>query len=124
MEENKNLKTYESGMLREDKGYKIDFTLAVDGPMFERYAIHMTNGAKVHGARNWMQAKGVAELIDFQAGAFRHMVQYIRGDTDEDHAAAIIFNLNGAELCKEKLRRASLEANAKETLNALRKTQG
>jgi len=122
--ENTNLKAYESGMVREDKGYKIDFTLAVDGPMFERYAYHMTKGAKVHGARNWMQAKGVKELIDFEAGAFRHMVQWLRGDTDEDHAAAVIFNLNGAELCKEKLRQASLEASTKVPLSALQKNEG
>jgi hypothetical protein len=25
------------------------------------------------------------------------MVQYLRGDVDEDHASAVVFNLNGAE---------------------------
>ena len=99
----RKLKEYESGMVREDKSDKIDYSLAMDGPMFERYAKHMTNGAKIHGARNWMCASGTRELMDFRAAAVRHLYQWLRGDFSEDHAAAVIFNLNGAELVKERL---------------------
>lgn len=31
------------------------------------------------------------------------MMQWINGETDEDHAAAIIFNIAGAEHVKSKL---------------------
>jgi hypothetical protein len=34
------------------------------------------------------------------------MFQWFRGDSDEDHAAAVIFNINGFEYVKEKLREA------------------
>lgn len=94
---------YDSGMVRDTADDKIDWTLAIDGPMFKRYAIHLTKGAKKYAARNWMQASGQAELDRFRESAFRHFIQWFQGDIDEDHAAAIYFNVNGAEFVKERL---------------------
>lgn len=88
---------FESGMVRDVTEGKIRFDLVYDGPMFERWAKHLTLGAQKYDARNWMQAAGKAERERFRESAFRHFIQWYRGDTDEDHAAAVFFNINGAE---------------------------
>lgn len=96
--------SYEGGMVRDVEDDKIDFTLALDGPMFNRYAEHMTKGAKKYEARNWMKAYTPDVLERAQRSVLRHLLQYLNGETDEDHAAAVIFNLNLAEYVKEQLR--------------------
>ena len=37
---------FASGMVRDVSGDKTDYTLILDGPMFDRWAAHLTNGAK------------------------------------------------------------------------------
>lgn len=90
-------------MVRDTEDGKIDYSLIFDGPMLDRWAEHMTKGAKKYSARNWMKAAGQEEYERFKRSFLRHMHQYLRGDLDEDHAAAMIFNLNGMEHVKEKL---------------------
>jgi hypothetical protein len=93
---------FDSGMVRDVTDDKIDYTLALDGPMFKRLAIHLTKGAQKYAKRNWMKARGQAELDRFKESATRHFMQWLNGDTDEDHAAAVLFNINGAEYVKER----------------------
>jgi hypothetical protein len=81
----------------------------MDGPMLERWAAHLTNGAIKYpdvriGVANWTLANGEAEYQRAKESAMRHMIQYLRGDVDEDHAAAVYFNLNLAEFVLGKLR--------------------
>lgn len=97
-------KQFASGMVRDTTEGKIDYTLALDGPMFKRYADHLTKGAKKYAARNWMQANGQAELDRFRESALRHFLQWLQGDVDEDHAAAVYFNINGAEYVKGRMK--------------------
>ncbi len=92
---------FDSGMVRDTTAGKIDYSLMFDGPMFERWADHITKGAVKYTKRNWMQASGDAELQRFRESAIRHFVQWVRGETDEDHAAAVFFNINGAEYVRE-----------------------
>jgi hypothetical protein len=94
---------FASGMVRDLADDKINWSLAIDGPMFKRYAIHLTNGAKKYAARNWMKAEGDEEYNRFRESAFRHFMQWFLGDHDEDHASAVFFNINGAEYVKERL---------------------
>lgn len=94
---------FTSGMTRDTSEGKIDYTLVLDGPMFERWAALMTRGAVKYDARNWMKASGEAELERFKQSAFRHFIQWMNGDTDEDHGAAVMFNINGAEYVKQAL---------------------
>ena len=98
-----NRQTFDSGMQRDTADDKTDWSLVYDGPMLERYAELMTRGARKYSARNWMKAAGQAELDRFRSSAARHFAQWLRGDDDEDHAAAVVFNLNGAEYVMEKL---------------------
>lgn len=92
--------TFASGMVRDTQEGKLDYTLILDGPMFDRWAEHLTKGAVKYEARNWMKARGEAEYERFRASAIRHLRQWLRGDRDEDHAAAVYFNINGAEYIK------------------------
>jgi hypothetical protein len=71
--------------------------------LFQRYAFLMARGAVKYAERNWMKASGEEELSRFKASACRHLIQYVRGDRDEDHGAAIWFNMNGAEYVRQKL---------------------
>ncbi|MDG6938297.1 MAG: hypothetical protein JRN42_07160 [Nitrososphaerota archaeon] len=87
---------FESGMVRDVEEGKTDFLLVFDGPMLERWAEHLTKGAKKYSPRNWMKAEGEEELRRFRSSAARHFFQWLRGDQDEDHAAAVFFNINGA----------------------------
>jgi len=94
---------YTSGMERDTAIGKNNPSLIYDGPMFERWAEHLTKGAKKYSKRNWMKAQDYEELERFRESAFRHFIQWWRGDRDEDHAAAVFFNLNGAEFVQGKL---------------------
>jgi hypothetical protein len=93
---------FESGMVRDTATGKVDFRRVLDGPMLDRWAAHLSKGAVKYpdvapGVPNWTLAAGPAELDRFKQSAFRHFLQWLRGDVDEDHAAAVFFNINGAE---------------------------
>lgn len=88
---------YASGMVRDIADDKTRYDLVFDGPMLERWAAHLTKGAKKYEPRNWMKAAGKEEAARFRASAVRHFAQWLRGDTDEDHASAVFFNINGYE---------------------------
>jgi hypothetical protein len=100
---------FESGMVRDTSAGKTEFDRILDGPMLERWAAHLTKGAVKYpdlpdGKANWTLANGQAELSRFRRSAIRHFIQYMRGDADEDHAAATFFNINGAEYVKERMK--------------------
>jgi hypothetical protein len=94
---------FETGMQRdsEQKDLRPDL---IYGPLLIRWAELMGRGAKKYGERNWELAATEAELARFRASAFRHFVQWFYGlNTEEDHAAAVLFNIAGAEYVKAKL---------------------
>jgi hypothetical protein len=93
---------FSTGMKRDVQEGKPRYDL-VDWPMIKRWAELMERGAKKYGEHNWKKAATEEELNRFKASALRHMVQYFIGEIDEDHAAAIFFNVSGAEMVKEKL---------------------
>jgi hypothetical protein len=93
---------FASGMVRDVTEGKTDYALVLDGPMFERWAAHLTKGAQKYEKGNWLKAEGEAERQRFRESAFRHFIQWYRGETDEDHAAAVFFNVNGSEYVSGK----------------------
>lgn len=111
---------FQSGLKRDTTEGKVNWSLVYDGPLLRRWAQLMTDGAKVKGKRNWMNAGGVPEtqeedLERFREGAARHFAQWMAGETNEDHAAAVVFNVNGAEHVKDKMReRAEQDTQAEE----------
>ena len=91
-------------MVRSPATGKTNFTLILRGVMFQRWAELLTRGAVVYGADNWLEglreadpAKRKAIKQRYLESGARHYVQWIRGDQDEDHAAAVFFNINGYE---------------------------
>jgi len=99
---------FTSGMVRDTSEGKTRFHRVADGPMLRRWATHLTKGATKYpdvkpGVPNWTLAAGEPEMARFKESAFTHFMQWYYGETDEDHAAAVIFNINGAEYVKEKL---------------------
>lgn len=96
-------KAFSGGMVRDITEGKTDYSLVLDGPMFDRWAVHMTKGASKYAKRNWMLATGQEELERFRESALRHFIQWYRGAIDEDHASAVFFNVNGHEYVKGKL---------------------
>ncbi len=104
-----NRQQFASGSLRDTTEGKIDYSRALDGPMFERLAIHLTKAESKYpdvrpGFQNWMLISTEEELVRYRKSAVRHFIQWLRGDTDEDHAAAVFFNINGVEYIKEQMK--------------------
>jgi hypothetical protein len=100
---------FDSGMKRDTESGKARFDLVVplDVPyneqMLTRFAMLMSRGAEKYDARNWEKANSEDELARYYSSGFRHFMQWITGETDEDHAAAIMFNVMCAETLKYKL---------------------
>lgn len=103
---------YASGMRRDLQDGKPRFDLlipivegmAVDDQFLTRCAMLMTRGAEKYGFRNWEKADSREEYERFLSSGLRHHMQYLMGDTTEDHAAAVVFNLIAAETTAWKLR--------------------
>ena len=98
---------FKTGMNRDVTGDKIRYDLVIPldsvDNMFTRWAALMTRGAVKYGQRNWEKAKTAEEEARFRESAFRHFMQWYLGiDKDEDHAAAIFFNVQGAEYAKRR----------------------
>lgn len=98
---------FSNGMVRDTQEGKTDWWRVAVGPMLERWAIHLTKGNVKYpdvepGVPNWTLAAGEEEYQRFRQSAFRHFMQWFNGQMDEDHAAAVFFNICGAEFVKAK----------------------
>lgn len=94
---------FAGGMVRDVNDNKTWWSLVFDGPMLGRWAQHLTKGARKYAKRNWMKAAGEEELERARDSAARHFAQWMAGEVDEDHAAAVYFNINLAEYVKERM---------------------
>lgn len=95
-------KVFKTGMQRDVSEDKPRYDL-IWLPLLKRWAQLMGRGAKKYTANNWMKAATPEEEDRFRESALRHMYQYLEGDLTEDHAAAVCFNLAGAEYVRGKL---------------------
>lgn len=95
---------FATGMRRDVSEDKPRYDL-IDPEFLNRLAMLMMRGAKKYGDNNWRRARTRKELLRFRESAFRHFMQWFNGETDEDHMAAVAFNLAGAEMVKQKLSR-------------------
>lgn len=98
-----------SGMQRDVNTGKPRFDLLIPkGVPFEdlyltRVARLYERGAQKYEPRNWEKANSQEELDRALESAFRHFMQWYAGETDEDHAAAVFFNINEAETIRWKV---------------------
>lgn len=99
---------FSSGMVRdiEDNKPGFHFLIPKDVPMNEqmltRVAEHLRKGAKKYTPRNWEKGDSNEEAERARESALRHLMQWIMGETDEDHAAAVITNVIFAETMQYK----------------------
>ncbi len=99
---------FDSGMVRDVDDTKPAFDLVIpegipyDELMLTRWAELLRKGAIKYSRRNWEKANSIEELERAKASAFRHFIQWFSGETDEDHAAAVFFNINEVETIKFK----------------------
>lgn len=97
---------FDSGMVRDVDTGKPDFFLCLpkgvpyEEQVITRWAALMTRGAEKYDKRNWEKASGPEELERFRSSAFRHFMQWLCCEEDEDHAVAVFFNIAGAERVK------------------------
>lgn len=94
---------FSTGMVRDTQEGKPRYDL-IWLPGIRRVAELMGRGAVKYNSRNWEKASTQEELDRFKESAIRHMYQYLEGDVSEDHMAAVVFNLFGAEYVKTKLK--------------------
>jgi hypothetical protein len=111
---------FASGMVRDVTTGKVDWHRVADGPMLGRWAKHLTVAVAKYqdiapGVPNWTLAAGEEELARFRASAFRHFMQWLNGDTDEDHAAALFFNVNGFEYVRSRVQDSAPFINNEQT---------
>ena len=103
---------YKSGMKRDLQDGKPRYDLIIPkghkNHMLKRWAGLMARGAEKYGERNFEKANSQEELDRFKASAFRHFIQWFDGEDDEDHAAAIMFNVNAYEVIRDKLSKGNV----------------
>lgn len=110
---------YVSGMRRDVQSGKPRFDLLlVDGlpygeQFLTRFAGLLERGAEKYGESNWTLADSAEELARFKASAFRHFIQWISGELDEDHGAAVAFNIMAADYVKWKMDNAEVSEEPK-----------
>lgn len=97
---------FETGAVRDIQGGKGRFDLIPAYPMW-RLARHFENGAKKYDDDNWK--KGIP-LRTYMNSANRHWQKLMAGWVDEDHAAAIMWNICGFIWTKKMIELGKLPA--------------
>lgn len=104
-----NRESFGGGMVRDTNEGKARFDLLwpqllpYEQQLLTRVAMLMARGAQKYGERNWEKACDQPALERYQESGLRHHFQHLGGDTEEDHAAAVVFNLIGEEYVKWRL---------------------
>jgi hypothetical protein len=94
--------TYNSGAVRDNHEGKGRFDLiSIQGLL--RLARWYELGSKKYSDRNWEKGMLISRYVD---AAFRHLVKYVAGCDDEDHLAAVAWNvfaiMHHEEKCPEQ----------------------
>jgi hypothetical protein len=95
---------FDTGSVRDRRTGKGRFDLIPTHPM-RRLARHYENGAVKYGDRNWEKGQPLSSYLD---SAERHLLAVKDGDADEDHAAAVVWNLFGYMFTKKRIEECEL----------------
>lgn len=95
---------FETGARRDSREGKGRYDLIPVEPL-RRWALLMERGAKKYGDRNWEKGMNLSRFID---SAMRHLEQLRDGQTDEDHAAAVLFNVGAYMHTKKEIELGNL----------------
>lgn len=107
---------FASGMVRDtNKGKaRFDLLMPLGVPYSEQFltriAAHMAKGAVKYEPRNWEIADNQDEIDRAKESAFRHFMQWMAGERDEDHAAAVFFNLLVVETTRWKIKNGTKQS--------------
>lgn len=93
---------FASGFHRDTAATKPRYSL-IPRTALRRLALHFTRGADRYGENNWRNANTREELAVFQDSAYRHLLDWLEGNTDEDHAAAVLWNVSTGMDLEERL---------------------
>lgn len=93
---------FDSGMVRDTDDGKPRYDLIPIMPL-RRLADLYARGAVKYDENNWQNASSEEELQRFKASGLRHYYQYLNGERDEDHAAAVVFNVFAQMWLEEKM---------------------
>jgi dATP/dGTP diphosphohydrolase len=109
---------YADGMRRDTAEGKPTFSLMFpkDVPYEEqlltRVAMLYMRGGVRYGARNWEKSSTEESLAHHEEALWRHFVKFVTGVEDgEDHAAAVVWNVNAVLLTRRNIKLAA-EADA------------
>ena len=84
--------TFAGGAMKEPSGTRARFEL-VPWEVIRELAEHYARGALKYADRNW--EKGIT-IMTFMCSAFRHLEQFLRGETDEPHLISALWHIAGA----------------------------
>lgn len=90
-QKNEALRNFPTGAVRDSNKGKIRPDL-ISPLMLKALGKVLAEGAEHYGERNW--EKGIPQDV-FKESASRHYLQWMNNETDEDHAAKLIFNVMG-----------------------------
>jgi hypothetical protein len=99
--------SFDTGSIREIVPGKGRYDL-ISPRAIKRLAIRLEQGAEKYSDRNW--EKGIP-LSSFLNSAFRHLYQFLDGDTTEDHLAAVLWNIHSLIHTEEMIAEGKLPTN-------------
>lgn len=100
---------FSSGAIRDTQIGKTDFTETISWQAFGRYADYMTSKASKYGKGNFL--KGIP-IESYERSMLRHVHKYMVNkqggslEPNEDHLAAIVFNVFGIMLEEMRLKKS------------------
>jgi len=72
--------------------------------LMTRVAELYERGAKKYGDRNWEKSETAETLEHHEAALMRHVIRFLTGEEDgEDHAAAVVWNVNAVDLTRRNI---------------------
>lgn len=110
-ENKQDIRQFDSGAIRDSEENKEDYIETISWTAFRRYAQYMTEKKKKYGAGNFK--KGI-DIDSYERSLVRHLQKYMENkyeggivETQEDHLAAILFNVFGIIHEEERHRKNS-----------------
>lgn len=86
---NKEEQKFNTGSKRDSREGKGRYDL-ISPIALKRLAVHYENGARRYQPRNWERGQPMSRYFD---SAVRHLYTYLGGSRDEDHLAAVVWNV-------------------------------
>ena len=99
----------EDGMVRDTSEGKPQFSLMFpkgipyEDQLMTRVADLYYKGGVKYGERNWEKSNTEQSLAKHEDCLMRHVVKFLLGMEDEDHAAAVVWNVNAVLLTRYKI---------------------